>query len=75
MERIERDTLGEISVDATKYWGAQTERSKRNFAIGDNPMPIEIIYAFAQLKKATAKSERSRRKTSRRKSDSDWPGL
>ncbi|EAE8991870.1 class II fumarate hydratase [Listeria monocytogenes] len=55
MERIERDTLGEISVDATKYWGAQTERSKRNFAIGDNPMPIEIIYAFAQLKKATAK--------------------
>lgn len=46
MERIERDTLGEISVDATKYWGAQTERSKRNFAIGDNPMPIEIIYAL-----------------------------
>ncbi|MBF2596882.1 class II fumarate hydratase [Listeria welshimeri] len=55
MERIERDTLGEISVDATKYWGAQTERSRRNFAIGDNQMPKEIIYAFAELKKAAAK--------------------
>ncbi|EAE6661787.1 class II fumarate hydratase [Listeria monocytogenes] len=67
MERIERDTLGEISVDATKYWGAQTERSRRNFAIGDNPMPIEIIYAFAQLKKATAKVNAAERKLSEEK--------
>lgn len=67
MERIERDTLGEISVDATKYWGAQTERSKRNFAIGDNPMPIEIIYAFAQLKKATAKVNAAEGKLSEEK--------
>ncbi|MBC6296842.1 class II fumarate hydratase [Listeria sp. FSL L7-1517] len=55
MERIERDTLGEISVDATKFWGAQTERSRRNFAIGENQMPKEIIRAFAELKKAAAK--------------------
>lgn len=55
MERIERDTLGEISVDATKFWGAQTERSRRNFAIGENQMPKEIIRAFAELKKAAAR--------------------
>ncbi|PZF89300.1 class II fumarate hydratase [Listeria ivanovii] len=55
MERMERDTLGEISVDASKYWGAQTERSRRNFAIGENKMPQEIIRAFAELKKAAAK--------------------
>ncbi|EAC7884289.1 fumarate hydratase, class II [Listeria monocytogenes] len=67
MERIERDTLGEISVDATKYWGAQTERSRRNFAIGDNPMPIEIIYAFGQLKKATAKVNAAEGKLSEEK--------
>ncbi len=54
--RIEKDTIGEVKVQATKYWGAQTERSKQNFKIG-NPasMPLSIIYAFAYIKKATAK--------------------
>ncbi|GIN87201.1 fumarate hydratase class II [Heyndrickxia sporothermodurans] len=52
--RIERDTLGEIKVPAEKYWGAQTQRSKENFKIGTEKMPLEIIKAFAQLKKAAA---------------------
>ncbi|RST75148.1 class II fumarate hydratase [Siminovitchia acidinfaciens] len=52
--RIERDTIGEIKVPADKYWGAQTQRSKQNFKIGDEKMPLELIKAFVQLKKATA---------------------
>lgn len=52
--RIERDTLGEMKVPAEKYWGAQTQRSKENFKIGTEKMPLEIIKAFAQLKKAAA---------------------
>ena len=53
--RIERDTLGEVLVPATRYWGAQTERSRNNFRIGaPGSMPIEIIHAFAHLKKAAA---------------------
>lgn len=52
--RIERDTLGEVKVPKDKYWGAQTERSRKNFPIGHEKMPIEIIKAFALLKKACA---------------------
>lgn len=53
--RIEKDTMGEVYVPADKYWGAQTERSRNNFKIGPSAsMPIEIIYAFAYLKKAAA---------------------
>jgi fumarate hydratase, class II len=52
--RIERDTMGEVKVPAEKYWGAQTQRSKENFLIGEQLMPKEIIYAFAILKKAAA---------------------
>ena len=53
--RIEKDTMGEVQVPVSKYWGAQTERSKNNFKIGrPASMPIEIIYAFAYLKKAAA---------------------
>jgi fumarate hydratase class II len=53
--RIEKDTIGEIKVAADKYWGAQTERSRNNFKIGQPAsMPIEIIHAFAVLKKAAA---------------------
>ena len=53
--RIEKDTMGEVKVPANKLWGAQTERSRNNFKIG-NPasMPIEIIHGFAYLKKAAA---------------------
>jgi len=52
--RIEHDTMGEVKVPAEKYWGAQTQRSKENFVIGNQLMPKEIIYAFAILKKAAA---------------------
>lgn len=52
--RIEHDSMGEIQVPLHAYWGAQTERSRRNFCIGDNKMPLEIIRAFALLKKAAA---------------------
>ncbi len=54
MFRTEIDTLGTIQVPAEKYWGAQTQRSKENFKIGGQLMPIEIIRAFAYLKKAAA---------------------
>lgn len=52
--RIEKDTLGEVRVPADKIWGAQTQRSKENFEIGQEKMPLEIIRAFAILKKAAA---------------------
>lgn len=53
--RIEKDTMGEVNVPASRYWGAQTERSRNNFKIGkEASMPIEIIHAFAFLKKAAA---------------------
>ncbi|MEM6262854.1 MAG: class II fumarate hydratase [Bacteroidota bacterium] len=52
--RIERDTMGEIQVPAEKYWGAQTQRSLQNFKIGGHTMPIEVIRAFAYLKKSAA---------------------
>ena len=53
--RIEKDTMGEVKVPSNRYWGAQTERSRNNFKIGpEGSMPIEIIHAFAYLKKAAA---------------------
>jgi fumarate hydratase class II len=53
--RTEHDTMGEVKVPAERYWGAQTERSRNNFRIGpEASMPVEIIHAFAYLKKAAA---------------------
>ena len=53
--RVEKDTLGEVKVLINNLWGAQTERSRNNFKIGQSAsMPIEIIHAFAYLKKAAA---------------------
>ncbi|MFT7159044.1 MAG: fumarate hydratase class II, partial [Bacteroidia bacterium] len=56
--RIEHDTMGEVKVPAEKYWGAQTQRSKENFKIGGENMhmPMEIIRAFAILKKSAAQA-------------------
>ncbi len=58
--RIEHDTMGEVQVPADKYWGAQTQRSRNNFKIGGekNQMPIEVIRAFAILKKSAAETNR-----------------
>ena len=52
--RTEKDTMGKVEVPSDKYWGAQTQRSKDNFRIGGQKMPVEVIYAFAVLKKAAA---------------------
>ncbi|MGO4886910.1 class II fumarate hydratase [Anaerobacillus sp. MEB173] len=52
--RIEKDTIGEMKVCAKKWWGAQTQRSLENFRIGTEKMPIEVIKAFAILKKSAA---------------------
>src|ERR1700722_18944473 len=54
--RKEKDTMGVVEVPANVYWGAQTQRSIDNFKIAQdiNKMPIEIIRAFAYLKKAAA---------------------
>ncbi|WP_301107487.1 class II fumarate hydratase [Sporosarcina sp.] len=52
--RIEHDTFGEIKVPADKLWGAQTQRSKQNFKIGGERIPLGVIQAFAHLKKSAA---------------------
>ncbi len=55
MSRTETDSLGAIEVPVTAYWGAQTQRSKENFAIGSQPMPLAVVHALAQIKKAAAR--------------------
>jgi fumarate hydratase class II len=52
--RTEKDTMGPVEVPADNYWGAQTQRSLNNFKIGNQKIPLEVIYAFAYLKKAAA---------------------
>ena len=52
--RIEHDSLGEVQVPSDKYWGAQTQRSKENFTISCEKMPLNIIEAITYVKKACA---------------------
>src|SRR5687768_9988022 len=52
--RIETDSMGEIQVPTTSYWGAQTQRSLKHFDIGFDVMPREVIRALGILKKAAA---------------------
>ncbi len=52
--RTETDTFGPIDVPAESYWGAQTERSRRNFRIGDERMPMSLIRALARVKRVAA---------------------
>lgn len=52
--RTESDSLGPVEVPGDRYWGAQTERSKMNFRIGGERMPMDLIRAFGILKKAAA---------------------
>ena len=52
--RIEKDSIGEINVPVDRLWGAQTQRSLQNFAIGTEKMPTEVIQALAlPFKKAS----------------------
>lgn len=67
--RIEKDTIGEIKVPGDKYWAAQTERSRQNFPVGKEKMPIEVIVAFAHLKKAAAVSNHDLGKLSEAKKE------
>ena len=53
-KRIETDTMGGIEVPSDKMWGAQTQRSLENFQIGKGRMPIEVVYALAIVKNASA---------------------
>ncbi len=52
--RIEKDSMGDVTVAADKLWGAQTERSLQHFSIGHDLMPRDMITAYAILKKAAA---------------------
>ena len=54
MTRTESDSFGTIEVPADARWGAQTERSRQFFAIGTQRMPLEIIHALAEIKRAAA---------------------
>lgn len=54
--RREKDSIGYVEVPSDKYWGAQTQRSRLNFKIGGQRMPIEVIRAYAILKKAAART-------------------
>jgi fumarate hydratase, class II len=52
--RVEKDSLGEVAVPASKLWGAQTQRSLEHFSIGTDLIPREMIAAYAILKKGAA---------------------
>ena len=54
MTSVETDSFGPIEVSADALWGAQTERSRRFFAIGSQRMPIEVVHALAEVKRAAA---------------------
>ncbi len=56
--RSETDSFGPIEVPADRYWGAQTERSRQNFRIGHDRMPIPIIRALGMVKLASAETNR-----------------
>lgn len=56
--RTETDSFGPIEVPADRYWGAQTERSRRNFRIGHDRMPIDIVHALGIVKLAAAETNR-----------------
>ncbi len=53
--RTETDSIGAIEVEADRYWGAQTERSRNNFRIGGDRQPLPLIHALALVKKAVAR--------------------
>lgn len=52
--RLERDSFGDINVPINCYWGAQTQRSLENFQIGQEKMPLEVVYAMAIIKRTAA---------------------
>ena len=67
--RTEYDSMGGIEVPADRYWGAQTERSRKHFAIGGDLIPDEVIRAMGILKKAAALTNRELGKLPPEKAD------
>jgi fumarate hydratase class II len=67
--RIETDSFGPIEVAADRYWGAQTERSRQNFRIGQDRMPMPIIHALAMVKLAAAQTNLELGLLDRRRAD------
>src|ERR1700689_59566 len=56
--RTETDSFGPIEVGGSRYWGAQTERSRQNFRIGHDRMPLPIVHALGVVKLAAAQTNR-----------------
>src|SRR5262249_33854538 len=56
--RVETDSFGPIEVPADRYWGAQTERSRQNFRIGEDRMPMALVHALGIVKLAAAQTNR-----------------
>jgi fumarate hydratase class II len=67
--RLETDSFGPIAVAADKYWGAQTERSRQNFRIGTERMPLAIVHSLALVKLASAETNRSLKLLDKRRAD------
>lgn len=67
--RIESDSMGKIKVAADRYWGAQTQRSLQNFAIGHHKFPRQIIRAFGLVKKAAAQCNQELGKLDKQRCD------
>ena len=57
--RTEQDSLGQVMVPAERYWGAQTERARQQFRLGDDPVPRPLIHAIATLKRAAVSANAS----------------
>ena len=51
--RLEKDSLGNVKVPKDKFWGAQTQRSIKNFSVGDELIPLDIIYSLTLIKKSS----------------------
>ena len=66
--RIERDSMGEMSVPTDAYYGASTMRAVLNFPISGRPVPWQVIHAFALLKRACAETNVELKKLDRRRS-------
>ena len=60
-KRQEQDSLGKINVANSNLWGAQTQRSLKNFKIGNTRMPIEIVHALAIIKMSCARTNQKQK--------------